>query len=327
MDEKSLNRVLEVFKEKDNFLITAHINPEGDSVGSQLAIHALLKKLGKRSAVVNHDEVPENLLFLPGSRSILREVPRDFKAEVLVVVDCPVKERTGRVHGLVEGEPFVVNIDHHVSNEFFGDVNWVEPEASSVGEMIFSLIKNLGITVDKDLATVIYAAIVTDTGMFNYDNTSSNTHKVAGELIASGVNPKTMHKEIFESKSTAEVRLLGRALTTLEVEHGGRLAQMTLTRDMYRQEGVDIISTDEFINFPRSIRGVEVAVFFKEGGDSSVNVSFRSSGRVDVNVLASHFGGGGHAQASGCLIECTLSEAKEKVLSEVRKSLDREGKN
>lgn len=321
MDEAGMRTVAEVFRDRDDFLITSHVNPEGDSIGSQLAVFYMLKKLGKNAVMANHDPVPDNLKFLPGTELITRGLPGDLCPGTVIVLDCAVLERTGKIcRRPLEGQ-FIVNIDHHVSNEFFGDVNWVEPGASSVGEVVFRLAGELGVELEKDVAEAIYTAIVTDTGMFNYDNTSRETHRVAGELIARGVDPKAMHGKIFEAKSLSEIRLLGKVLTTLRLEAGGALAHMSITRQMYREEGVDHVSTDEFINFPRSIKGVEVAVFFKEMDDTRkrVNVSFRSSGKVDVNVLASRFGGGGHAQAAGCVFNCGLEEARARVLSEVKR--------
>lgn len=317
------NNILEVLKSKDNYLITSHVNPEGDSIGSQIAMFYILQKLGKQAVMVNHDDVPDNLTFLPQSNLITTRLPDDFEVDACIILDCPVKERIGDVCREVKKEHFIINIDHHISNEYFGDINWVQPEASSVGEMIFSLVKGSGIEITKDLAMAIYTAILTDTGMFNYDNTSRRTHEVAGELIAYGVKPKEMNRQIFEKKSLAEVRLLGKALTTLQLEADGRLAHMCLTRKMYQEENVEHISTDEFINFPRSIKGVEIAIFFKEktGGHKGVNISFRSSGKFDVNAIAALFGGGGHAQASGCVLEEPLGEAQKRVLDETRKIL------
>jgi len=321
--KETMDKIADVFRSGNNFLITSHINPEGDSVGSQLAVYHILEKLGKNAVIVNHDSVPDNLTFLPGAGLVSPDKPDDFNAEVIVMLDCPVKERTGKVCRHIKDDQTVVNIDHHISNELFGDVNWVEPGMSSVGEMIFGLAKNMGMEISKDMAVAIYAAIVTDTGIFTYDNTSPETHRIAAELMTAGANPKNLHDEIFEKKSVHEIRLLGMALTTLQITAGGKIAHISLTRDMLLEEGVDYISTDEFINFPRSIKGVEVAVFFKEyeAADGKVNVSFRSSGEADVNAVASRFGGGGHPRASGCVLECGLEEAREKVLDEVEKAV------
>ncbi len=320
---EDLKKIKDALLERDCFLITAHVNPEGDSIGSQLAMYNLLIKMGKKAIVVDQDEVPDNIKFLPMSGLVKRSVPEDFKVETVVILDCPVRERIGSLGGDPGEETFTVNIDHHVSNEFFADVNWVDPKASSVGEMVYVLAKETGIEMDREFAECLYTAIVTDTGMFNYDNTSKKTHEIAGELISLGVNPRKVHSEIYENKAVCDTRILGKVLSTLKTEEDGRIAHITLTADMYSEEGVDVVSTDEFINYPRAVKGVEVAVFFKESPASAqkVNVSFRSKGKADVNRIASVFGGGGHPQASGCVMDCGLEEAKEKVLKETAKMI------
>ena len=325
MDNENMKKVIDAFKARDNFLIAAHVNPEGDSIGSQLAVSYILRKLGKTSFMVNQDDIPDNLKFLSGTDEMYKAIPDGFTPETFVVVDCPVKERTGNTFHQLTGEEFVINIDHHISNEYFGNVNWVEPELSSVGEMLFHIIKEMDLEMDPDAAIAIYCSIVTDTGMFNYDNTSSITHQIVGELISKGADPKTIYSQIFENKDISQIRMLGKALTTLTVEAAGALAYMSITKKMYDEEGVDSVPTDEFINYPRSIKGVEVAVFFKESVDAKnkVNVSFRSTGKYDVNVIASHFGGGGHPKASGCVLNCGLQEAMERVLEEVKSELER----
>lgn len=325
MDREAMVSVAEALREKDNFLITAHVNPEGDSVGSQIAMFLLLKKIGKKAVIVNHDVVPHNLRFLEGSREISKHFPDDPLPDAVIMMDCPVRERTGRVGKLLDEECFVINIDHHVSNEYFGDVNWVESGMSSVGEMVFNLAREMKVEIDKTMGEAIYAAIVTDTGMFNYENTSSDTHRVIGELMASGVSPKDMFSQIFEKRSVTEIRILGKALSDLRVVADGKVAYISISKEMYESEGVQSVPTDDFINFPRSVKGVEIAVFFKENpaAKGRVNVSFRSSGGADVNKLAAVFGGGGHPQASGCVVECSLDQARDKVLDAAVKMIQK----
>ena len=324
MNKSDMLNVIDAFKEFDNFLITAHVNPEGDSIGSQLAAFCILRHLGKRAVIIEHDDVPENLRFLPGIENVKNEVPHDFMPEVFLALDCPVKERTGKkAVAYVDKVKCVINIDHHVSNEYFGDVNWVESRISSVGEMLFNIAEELGMQIDRNLAAAVYTAIITDTGMFNYDNTSSDTHRVTAKLIDTGIRPKFMYSKIFEQKSDHEVRLLGKALSTLHVSDDGKLSCIEITRKMYADENVERIATDEFINFPRAVKGVEVALFFKESPlqPSIVYVSFRSTGAVDVNKIAGIFGGGGHPKAAGCMIKnTTLGEAKEKVIEAVKEA-------
>lgn len=324
MNNEGMSEVIEVLRKKDHFLITAHVNPEGDSIGSQLAMFHLLKKLGKKAVMVNHDRVPDNLRFLPGSSQVLSELPMDFIPATAIILDCPVMERAGTVTEHLSDIEEIVSIDHHISNEYFGDVNWVDPGASSAGEMLYRLASEMGMEIDRDMAHAIYAAIVTDTGMFNYDNTSAETHSIAAELIRKGVSPKRMYSEIFEKRSAPQVKLLGKALSTMKFDEEGAVAYMVLTRQMFSEENVKSVSTDEFINYPRSVKGVKVAVFFKESVENpgAINVSFRSTGDdINVDEVASRFGGGGHKKASGCVLKGTLDEVKEKILTEIRRTI------
>ncbi len=327
MDKETVRKIIEVFQNKDDFLITAHVNPEGDSVGSQIALSLMLEKMGKNVVVVQQDPVPDNLRFLRGSGSVMREVPDGFNASVVVMLDCPVKERVGKVMREFSGEELIVNIDHHVSNEYFGDINWVESGMSSAGEMIYCIAAEMGWDIPEDMAEALYTAILTDTGMFNYENTSKATHEAAGDLISRGADPVSIHKKIYESKSPGEVRLLGRVLSTLELFADGRISCISMTRRMCRDEEIDVPSTDEFINFPRSVKGVEISVFFKEDSsfEGRVNVSFRSTGGYDVNSLAAKFGGGGHPKAAGCVIEGTLEKARDLVISAAADILEKNG--
>lgn len=321
MKNSEMKKVLTLIKRKEKFLISAHVNPEGDSIGSQLAMYHMLKKLGKDCVMLDHDKVPDNLEFLPGAREITDTMPEGFSPDASIILDCPVIERTGKVADSLSSSAVVVNIDHHMSNEYYADINWVEDSASSVGEMLFHLAEELGMEKDTDIAKAIYAAIVTDTGSFSYNNTSPATHEITGKLVASGVDTNVMHSEIFEKKDFYEVKMLGKALSTLTLESEGKLAHICLTRHMYNEEGIAKVTTDSFINFPRSVKGVEVAIFFKEstGEEENVYVSFRSSGGVDVNALASRFDGGGHKKASGCMLSCEFEEARRRVLTEAKK--------
>jgi phosphoesterase RecJ-like protein len=323
MNREAMNEVIEVLKGKDNFLVTAHINPEGDSIGSQLSVYHILRDLGKKAVMAGNYTVPENLKFLPEAGSILCDIPEDFRPEVAIVLDCPTKERVGNLAGYLDDIKMIVNIDHHVSNEYFGDVNWVEAESSSVGEMIFAMAERLGIKPEYGISAPLYTAIITDTGMFNYDNTSRNTHEVAGKLIESGISPKDFHGKIFEDKALSQVRILGKVLTTIEIGENGKLAHMSLTNQMCEEENVTDVATDEFINYPRSIKGVEVAVFFKERANNpgAIDISFRSSGEINVDEIAAHFGGGGHKRAAGCVVRGGMEKAKEEVLGKVRKAI------
>lgn len=321
MNHNDMVSVIEGLKKYNRFLISSHVNPEGDSIGAQLALGRFLKGRGKEVVIVDQDPVPDNLLFLSGSDMVFLEIPEDYLPDAVIILDCPVKERIGKIINRVPESLPIINIDHHVSNEFFGDLNWIEAEMSSTGEMLFHLIKETSSSMDKEIAEAIYSAIMTDTGMFNYANTTSRTHRVAADLIDLGVKPDILYKEIFENKDITQIKMLGKVLATIQVEENGMIAYIMLTNEMQREEGITDVTTDEFINYARSIKGVEVALFFKERASDGgmVNVSLRSNGKINVNQVAGQFGGGGHRNAAGCLLHCDINEAKEKVVGMVKK--------
>lgn len=321
MDKKrSMEEVALFIKENDGFTITAHVNPEGDSVGSQIALYLLLKKLGKRACMINHDRVPENLSFLKASKDISSAEAMP-EGKNVIVLDCPVMERIGDVKGCLGNDIYIVNIDHHISNTEFGDINWVDPSVSSAGEMIYLLAGELHVAIDADIAEAIYTAIVVDTGRFSYSNTTARTHAITASLMECGASPSRIYQNIFENKDPLEIRLLASVLSTLKLEDKGKVAHITISPDIYPD---DIeVSTENLVNYARSIKGVEVAVFFKvrPGAQGTVNVSFRSKGFVDVNELASKFGGGGHPAAAGCTVEGELSYVKDRVLKTISEAL------
>jgi phosphoesterase RecJ-like protein len=324
MNYREMQSVIEAIKERDNFILSSHIKPEGDSIGSQLAMKSLLSAIGKNAAVINQDPVPDNMKFLKGADSISDFIPSGFIPQAIIYLDAPLADRVGSVGELFDEGLFSINIDHHVSNEYFADVNWVEKDMSSAGEMVHLLFSAFGLEHDKDTAEIVYASIVTDTGMFNYDNTSPDTHRIAADLISRGVSPNKMFRNIYEGKEWFQVKILGKVLASLVVEERGRLAYISLTKEMVEDEGLKYVSTEDFINYPRAIKGVEVAVFFNENAkvNDSISISFRSNnGKIDVNEIASKFRGGGHKKAAGCYYSGTLEEARKAVLAEVKRAL------
>ena len=348
MNNKIINEIIKVVEQGKRFLITAHINPEGDSLGSQLGLYHCLKQLNKDVCILNADPVPPNYRFLPGSKQIeilpantkaakLKEVsPRPVgnrcKApnfDAIFVLDCSAAYRSGDVEDYIkknktgQRKGTVVNIDHHHDNDYFGDINWVDPGASSAGEMIFCLSKAMGLELTRKKAVCLYTAILTDTGSFNYSNTSSETYKIAGRLVEAGVQPKDIAVKVYQRRSAASVRLLGYALSGLELSNSGRLGWIKVTPQMLKKAGAAEKDTEDFVNYPRTISTVEAAVFFRQiAGDDYIRVNFRSKNKVDVSKVARKFGGGGHARASGCKIKAgDLDAVITKVIKEIRKYL------
>ncbi len=315
-----LAAVCRIFREKDRFLIACHENPEGDAIGSELALALALRKMGKTATVLNADPVPENLLFLPGSDTVVfRE--DGAKYEVAVVVDCSSPERTGRVGPELRKCPVMVNIDHHRSNGDRGALDLVDPEAAATGLLIYRVLTAMGCDIDHDMAMNIYVAVLTDTGSFHYGNSSPEAFQVAGEMVRRGVDPWAVAEQVYETQSAMRLRLLGRVLDSLEIAVAGKVASITTMRadlDEF-QSGKDAL--EGFINYPRSIVGTEVAVSFREENGGVFRVSFRSKGRVDVSVVAAGFGGGGHRNAAGCTVQGTLPEVKRKIFESLEAAL------
>ena len=307
-----LSAICRVLREKDRFLVACHENPEGDAIGSELALALALRKMGKTATVLNADPVPANLLFLPGAGTVVF-TEDGSKYDVAVVVDCGSPERTGRVGQELRKCPLLVNIDHHRTNGDLGELALVDPDAAATGLLIHRVLSAMGYEIGLDVATNIYVAVLTDTGSFHYGSSSPEAFEVAGEMVRRGVDPWAVAEQVYETQSARRLRLLGRVLDSLEVSADGRVACITTTREDLREFASGKDALEGFINYPRSIVGVEVAVSFREEEGGVFRVSFRSKGRVDVSAVAARFGGGGHRNAAGCTVPGTLADVKKRV--------------
>lgn len=308
------------------FVITSHTNMEGDALGSQLAFYRLLRKLGKRATIVNEDAVPYGYEFLPGRVPLQRYSSRlrlpDF--DCLVALDCSDLRRTGEVWRLnAAGRP-VLNIDHHISNEYFGTVNWVEPHASSACEMVYRLFGRLGVAPDRQSALCLYVGMMTDTGSFRYANTSAATLAIAAKLVARGLRVDRIYQRIYANIPYEGLQLLTEVLPTMRRTPDGRILWFSVARSRvkkYRAAAIDL--GEHVLTFGRSLRGVEVVLLFKENmtRHREIRVNFRSQGAVDVRRIAARFGGGGHRAASGCTVSGSLEAVRQQVLRAVKKAV------
>jgi len=315
-----LERIVRLFRERDRFLIACHENPEGDAIGSELALALALRKTGKTATVLNSDPVPENLKFLPGADTVVFDGDGDGY-EVAVVLDCGSPERTGRVGAELRKCPLTVNIDHHVTNGRHGEVCLVDPEAAATGVLVYRVLDAMGVPIDPEIAVNLYVSILTDTGSFHYSNANPEAFEIAAEMVRRGVDPWSVSEQVYETRSRESIGLLGRVLSSLETSPSGKMAAITTMRKDLEDFRARKDSLEGFINYPRSIAGVEVAVAFREEGDREFRVSFRSKGRVDVARVAAAFGGGGHRNAAGCTVTGTLSEAKRRVFAALEEAL------
>lgn len=325
---KGLKRCLQVLRSGRSFALLLHVRPDGDSVGSSLALGLGLKKLGKEVLFLRADEMPENLRFLleaSGEDFLFWEEARGRFFDVAVCLDCSDPRRVGPAEEILGLARTVVNIDHHLSNARFGDVSWVDPGASAAGEMVFRLLKELRVRLDYPIALAIYTSLVTDTGSFRYENTSPEAHLLAGELIGLGVRPEEVARKIWEEKPLSSFRLLCRALERMEVLEKGRVALIALSREDYEDTGAGPWESEGVVNYGRMVRGVEAAFLLSEEESGEVRVSIRTRAPLDASRLAARLGGGGHARAAGCTLPGSLSGVRARVLEAVREALSAEG--
>lgn len=284
--------------QSQSFLVASHIHPDGDAVGSTLGMGLVLQKLGKDVVFYNAFEIPYNFAFLPGSQRWVQEVPHR-KFDVTMVLDCAEPHRIGEVPAHAWGDTIAV-VDHHKTfDPDFADIYVQDVTAAATGELIFKIAQHYD-ALDYDVAQCLYCCLVADTGSFRYSNTSQQTFAMAGDLVAAGVDPWYMTSHIYESQPRERLLLLGRVLNTLEFSPCGRLAFLTIQSSDFPPD-TDLALIDGFINYARSVRGVEVATQLMED-HGAWRISFRSRGAVDVSQLAAQFGGGGHHNAAGCTI-------------------------
>lgn len=322
----SLKKLIACIKSNKNFLITTHTNLEGDALGSELAFYRLLKRLGKGATIINEDDLPYGYDFLPDIKNIKKFKPniKDVAFDCFVVLDCSDLKRTGGVYRLNTDNKPTLNIDHHISNEKFGDVNWVEPNISSSCEMIYRLYKTLRIPFDKDTATLLYAGILTDTGSFHYPNTTGLTHQAVSELLRYDLDIVQIYKNVYENIPFQDMKLLSKILPTIRRQLKGKIAWFQIKKNLLKNKKISFDLTEHILGFARAIKDVEVAVLFKEnlGTKDEVRVNLRSQGKIDVNRIARFFGGGGHKTAAGCTIIGRTEEVRKKVLKKIKESLD-----
>ena len=303
-------------------LLTCHRNPDGDAIGSELAIAELAEKRGVKAVIVNRDETPANLRMLPGADRVVvsNELPEDFpeKYDLVVTVECPQIERSG-FEGLTQLP--ILNIDHHPDNPAYGVANYLDDQSPAVGEMVWRLFGEVGVLPSPEAATNMFTALSTDTGDFRYSNATGRAFRAAAEMVDAGAQPPQVANWVHNNRSLASVRLLGESLRTLRIVCDGRLALITADQEAFQRAEAGPEDTEETVNIPRSIAGVEAVVYFKQWEPEVVRISLRARGSVDVRKVAASFGGGGHPNAAGCTVKGKLTEVEEMVAAAVAEAL------
>jgi phosphoesterase RecJ-like protein len=317
----SLKKVIAEIKRHKRFLVTTHSNPEGDALGAELVVGGLLRSLGKQVSIVNDDPVPREYAFLPDVGRIIRfsEFKKGGNFDCLLLVDCSDISRCGKVQSLRQSCHSVINIDHHISNTLFGEVNWVGVSFSSASEMVYRLCRQLDYPLTSKDALLLYVGIMTDTGSFRYSNTTADTHAVAADLLSYGIPVNKVYNCVYGNIPYEDMRLLSKVLLGLKQAAGGKIVWAQVEKNILRKSSLSFDVSEYILSFARAIKGAEVVVLFKEnfGGRHDVRVNFRSHGRIDVNKIACYFGGGGHKTASGCTLAGSLVKIRKTVLRKV----------
>jgi phosphoesterase RecJ-like protein len=313
-----LGQVIELIEKHDRFAITSHIRPDGDSLGSSLALCWILRGLGKDAEVIMCDTVPHSYSKLPGSEAVrvVKDIDRDYDA--VFVIECSDVSRPG-LPSLKN--QFVVNIDHHSTTVLFGSLNWIDSTAAAVGEMIYNLAKAIGSKITPEIASCVYAALLTDTGSFHFSNTTERTFKIASELVRHGAQPAKLSQAIFYNYPYAKLQLTGAVLSTLQRDESGRIAWITMNKDALEQTGATEDDSDGIITYPLTIGEVEAVAFFRELSNSTYRISLRSKNRVNVARVAEGFGGGGHANAAGFTIKADYEVLSRDVIEKLKEAV------
>ncbi|CAM2076526.1 MAG: bifunctional oligoribonuclease/PAP phosphatase NrnA [Clostridium sp.] len=322
----TLSQIAKFILESKKIGITYHVSPDGDAVGSVLALFNALKSLNKDCYIISKDTLSENLKFLKGSDEITGEITEPVdETDVVVVLDCGNLERVSA--NLKEFTGTIINIDHHLSNDKYGDINYIDSNAAATAEIVFELLNLMGISFEKedsvikDIGTCMYTSIVTDTGAYRHSNVTERTHRISAVLKKIGVDNTFIYQSLFDNKDFSRIKLIGKALSSMQLILNGKVALLEIDKNFTADLGIDIGDTSDIISYGLQIKGVEVTLLLKEVEDG-VKASLRAKSYVDVRKIAEVFGGGGHIRASGIKIKnMSMEEAKYEILNEIQKEL------
>ncbi|HXG83447.1 MAG TPA: bifunctional oligoribonuclease/PAP phosphatase NrnA [Pyrinomonadaceae bacterium] len=319
-----LSQVVELIENKQNFAITTHVRPDGDGIGSSLGLCWLLRSLGKNAEVIASDGIPAAYLQLPGANEIRRVEEIDREYDAIFVIEC---SDAARPHIKNLENQFVVNIDHHATCAHFGSINWIDPTASAVGEMIYNLCKAIGGRITKEIAECVYLALVTDTGSFHFPNTTERTLKVASELVKVGVKPAQISEAVYNSYPWSRIELMRQVLSTVKRDASGKVAWMRQTVEMKETSGAVDGDNNGFVNIPLAAKEVEAVVYMRQVEPEFFRVSLRSKNGVNVARVAEKFGGGGHKNAAGCRVQGDWDEMEKNIVATVVEAIEKSREN
>lgn len=316
-----INDIIEFIVKSNRIAITFHKYPDGDSIGSSLALMQGLKQLNKEVYIVSNETVPFNLMFLPFASNIGEKNSIDIKTDCVIVLDCGNVERINAINFSSNSTQYkVVNIDHHVSNDMYGKFNYIRSDASATGEIVYEILNKMHVLIDTNIAECLYTSIITDTGSFKYSNTSKITHQIAGELINTGIDFTKIHRNIFECKPYKKIKLISKVIDSMELYLKNKVCFMTIESKVLNDLDINLSDTGDVIDIGAQIDSVVLVALFKEVNNGT-KVSLRSKCEVDVRSIAERFNGGGHPKAAGLTLNLNIETAKKIILDEIKKEL------
>ena len=318
-----MDQIIKQINEARHILLASHSEPDGDAVSSILALGLAIGKLGKKTTIYNASPIPAVYRFLPSVERIVRHIKKANTYDVALVLDCGDLPRVGQATATVSQIPVVINIDHHISNTGFGDIQLIDPQACSTAEIVYRLIKAMAVPIDTAMATSLYTGILTDTGSFRFSSTNQAAFAISQEMAELGVEPHEVAQHVYGTYSLGRIKLLNLALDSIEISDNGKLSIMTVTGAMLEETRTQPEDADGMINYARRIEDVKVAALIHEqkngktnsNGQRRFHVSLRSDGSVDVAAIAGRFGGGGHTSAAGFQVETTLKKLKSDIIT------------
>jgi phosphoesterase RecJ-like protein len=317
-----MKNVIQAIKRNKRFLISTHVNPDPDALCSELAMAIYLRSLGKQVMIINHQALPPRFRFLPGAHQVRAYTEgRAVVYDAAIIVDCGDLGRIGKVQDLVCKDKLLINIDHHITNDRFGDINLVLPKASSTAEVIYDVLAQARMRLTKALAMHLYIGIMTDTGSFRYENTTGRTHAIVAELMRFKFSAPHLYRKLYEMISFSDLKEFTKVISHFDIFSAGKIICVELTKRSLSRFSGGFDLRDAIFQFLRSIKGVEVFVILTEVAPRKTRVNLRSSNKFDVAKLADHFDGGGHRRASGCLVHKNITEARKKVIRQIQKAL------
>jgi phosphoesterase RecJ-like protein len=317
--EATRAQVAEAIRQRQRFVVMSHARPDGDAIGSSLAMAYALRELGKGVRVVSRDAPPPPLMVFPGVPDIDIVSEIGDTAEAVIVMECGDVKRPG-IDGVERG--FVINIDHHPGNVLYGALNWMDLSAAACGEMVFDLVRELGVPLTYEIAIHVYIAILTDTGSFHYSNITPRTFDICRQCVEAGVSPPAVARSIFDANNLGRLKLFGAVLNRMHLDPTGRIATLSVDKQLTHECGGTYEDTEGLINLPLTVKEILAVVFFKEIGPGDWRVSMRSKGDIDINAIAKEFGGGGHKNASGCSARGELAVLQAIFEQKVTRAID-----